>query len=235
MRVEMRPPLQLGLAFLRIGAVAFGGLGTTLTLIERELVHRRYVTTKEEITEALTYTKLLPGSTVVQVVAYLGWRLGGWSDSALATAFFLLPSVVLMLALAYGYSQVADASGLVPIRRGVLAVVVGLLLMTMYNLAKPVLSSPVSYRSRRMCLPPRCCAEDQRGVDRSRRWSFRHGGLAGAGQVIHLELFARFLLISLIAFGGGQAALPLVEQMADSSAQSIAGRFTLSFTSTRQI
>ena len=46
---------------------------------------------------------------------------------------------------------------------------------------------------------------------------------------------ARFLLISLIAFGGGQAALPLVEQMADSSAQSIAGRFTLSFTSTRQI
>jgi chromate transporter len=32
--------------------------------------------------------------------------------------------------------------------------------------------------------------------------------------VIHLELFARFLLISLIAFGGGQAALPLVEQMA---------------------
>jgi chromate transport protein ChrA len=133
------------LAFLRIGAVAFGGLGTTLTLIERELVHRRHVTTKEEIIEALTYTKLLPGSTVVQVVAYLGWRLEGWLDSALATAFFLLP---------------ADASGLVPIRRGVLAVVVGLLLMTMYNLAKPVLSSPVSYRSRRMCLPPRCCAED---------------------------------------------------------------------------
>jgi chromate transporter len=32
--------------------------------------------------------------------------------------------------------------------------------------------------------------------------------------VIHLELLARFLLISLIAFGGGQAALPLVEQMA---------------------
>jgi chromate transporter len=32
--------------------------------------------------------------------------------------------------------------------------------------------------------------------------------------VIHLELFARFLLISLIAFGGGQAALPLIEQIA---------------------
>jgi len=70
MRIEMRP-LQLGLTFLRIGTVAFGGLGATLALIERELVHRRHVATKEEITEALTYAKLLPGSTVVQVVAYL--------------------------------------------------------------------------------------------------------------------------------------------------------------------
>jgi len=33
--------LQLGLTFLRIGAVAFGGLGATLALIERELVQRR--------------------------------------------------------------------------------------------------------------------------------------------------------------------------------------------------
>jgi chromate transporter len=106
------------LTFLRIGAVAFGGLGATLALTERELVQRWHVTTKEEIIEALTYTKLLPGSTVAQVAADLGWRLGGWSASALATAFFLLPSVVLMRALAYGYSLVADAPGLVPMRRG---------------------------------------------------------------------------------------------------------------------
>lgn len=32
--------------------------------------------------------------------------------------------------------------------------------------------------------------------------------------MLHVELFARFVLISLIAFGGGQAALPLVEQVA---------------------
>jgi chromate transporter len=117
-RVERTRPLQLGLTFLRIGAVAFGGLGATLALTERELVQRWHVTTKEEIIEALTYTKLLPGSTVAQVAADLGWRLGGWSASALATAFVLLPSVVLMLALAYGYSLVADAPGLVPMRRG---------------------------------------------------------------------------------------------------------------------
>jgi chromate transporter len=31
--------------------------------------------------------------------------------------------------------------------------------------------------------------------------------------MLHAELFGRFVLISLLAFGGGQAALPLVERM----------------------
>lgn len=31
--------------------------------------------------------------------------------------------------------------------------------------------------------------------------------------MIYLELFARFMVISLVAFGGGQAALPLVERV----------------------
>jgi chromate transporter len=135
---------RLGWTFLRIGTVAFGGLGATLTLIERELVERMHVVTKDEITEALTYTKLLPGSTVVQVVAYLGWRLGGWSASALITVCFLLPSAILMLVLGWGYSQVADVRGVVAMRRAVVAAVVALLLLTMYRLAKPVLRRPAS-------------------------------------------------------------------------------------------
>jgi len=86
------PALILGWICLRIGATAFGGLGTTLALIERELVTQRGVLTTAEVTEALTYTKLLPGSTGPQAIAYLGYKLGGWSGSALATAAFLFPS-----------------------------------------------------------------------------------------------------------------------------------------------
>jgi len=133
--------LRVGYTFLRIGAMAFGGLGATLTLIENEVVARRKVASKQDLTEALTYTKLLPGSTVVQVVAYLGWRLAGWPGSALATACFILPSAALMLLFAYGYSRAADMPAVLAAHRGVLAVVVALLLLTMYRLAKPVLTT----------------------------------------------------------------------------------------------
>ncbi len=130
------PAWKLGWVFLRLGATAFGGLGAALALIERELVERRQVLTREEMTEALTYTKLLPGSTVVQVVAYVGLRLGGWPGSALATIAFILPSALAMLMLAVAYDAVSDLPNLSSVINALTAAVVGLLLATTLKLGK---------------------------------------------------------------------------------------------------
>ena len=130
------PWLTLGHIFLRIGATAFGGLGAALALVERELVTRRQWLTTTDVTAALTYTKLLPGSTVVQVVAYLGYKLGGWSGSAVATAAFVVPSALMMLVLAAVYVAVTALPALRPAVNGLTAAVVGLLLATTSRLGK---------------------------------------------------------------------------------------------------
>jgi chromate transporter len=128
--------LTLGQIFLRIGATAFGGLGAALALVERELVNKRQWLTAADVTEALTYTKLLPGSTVVQVVSYLGYKLGGWSGSAVATAAFVFPSALLMLVLAVAYVSVSTVPAMRPAINGLTAAVVGILLATTYRLGK---------------------------------------------------------------------------------------------------
>ena len=128
--------LKLGAIFLRIGAVAFGGLGASLALIERELVTRRQWLTAADVTEALTYTKLLPGSTGPQVVAYLGYKLGGWPGSAVAMAAFLFPAALMTLALAVGYVSVTALPAIHPAIHGLMAAVVGILLATTYRLGK---------------------------------------------------------------------------------------------------
>ena len=135
---------RLTWVFVRIGAVAFGGLGATLALLEEELVRRRSLLSKDDLAEAFTYTKLLPGSTVVQIVAYLSARLGGWRTSAACSAAFLLPSALVMLGLAYGDAQLADLPAFVPVKRGMLAAVVGLLVLTIYRLAAPIRSDPLA-------------------------------------------------------------------------------------------
>lgn len=138
------PLLSLTATFLKIGTLAFGGLGAALALIERELVQIRKVLGAEELTEALTYTKLLPGSTVVQVVAYLGYKLGGWPGSALATAAFVLPSAVVMVALAALYGAATMVPAIDPSVRGLTAAVVGILLATTYRLGKSNTKEPLT-------------------------------------------------------------------------------------------
>src|SRR5215217_1070868 len=126
--------LDLLKIFLRIGAFGFGGLGAALALLERELVQTRQVLMADDMTEALTYTKLLAGSTVLQVVAYLGYKLGGWPGSAVATVAFVLPSALAMLALAAMYVTATALPAITPVVNGLTAAVVGLLLATTYRL-----------------------------------------------------------------------------------------------------
>ena len=140
------PLLTLGPIFLRIGATAFGGLGAALALVERELVTKRQWLTAADVTEALTYTKLLPGSTVVQVVAYLGYKLGGWSGSAVATAAFVVPSALMMLALGAVYITATALPALHPAINGLTAAVVGLLLATTYRLGKANIADRTTLR-----------------------------------------------------------------------------------------
>jgi chromate transporter len=139
------PALTLGWIFLHIGATAFGGLGTTLALIERELVTKRGMLIPADVTEALTYTKLLPGSTGPQAIAYLGYKLGGWSGSAIAMAAFIFPSALLMVLLAGAYVATTALPAIGPMVNGLTAGVVGILLATTYRLGKPNIKEPLTW------------------------------------------------------------------------------------------
>lgn len=134
--IEQPSLLLLAWALLCIGAVAFGGLGATLTLLQRELVERRLWLRQSDLSEALAYTKPLPGSTVVQVVTFAGWRIGGWPGAAIATAMFLLPAFAMMTAAAAALSLVPDAPSVRGALTGLQVAVVGLLASAMWQMAR---------------------------------------------------------------------------------------------------
>jgi len=128
--------------FLRIGATAFGGLGATLALLERELVDGRGLVTRDDLAEALAATRLLPGPTVVQMIAYSGYVLRGWRGSLVATVAFLAPSVLAMLGLAAGYDAVAASPVSAPALDGLAAAVVGLIAATGFRIARASVQGP---------------------------------------------------------------------------------------------
>ena len=120
--------------FLRIGATSFGDTGPLLAVVERDLVERYRMLTHDDITESLTYTRLLPGSTVLQIVSYVGYKLSGWLGSALITAAYIIPSALAMVLLAAGYAAVTTVPAVAPAVKGLTAAVVGILIATAYRL-----------------------------------------------------------------------------------------------------
>jgi chromate transporter len=137
----VRPPdhpdlVTLAWAMLRLGAVAFGGLGATLALLNRDLVKRRGWLRSGEVSEALAYTKPLPGSTVVQVVTFLGWRIGGWPAAIVATAMFLLPAFAIMTVAAAAIFSLPDLPMIRNALTGLQVAVVGLLAAAMWRLSR---------------------------------------------------------------------------------------------------
>jgi chromate transporter len=134
---------SLALASLRLGVGAFGGLGATIALINRDFVDRRRWLDKTDLSDALAFTKPLPGSTGVQVVAFLGWRLGGWPGAIVAALGFLAPAIVLMTLGAALTFALPDT----PLVRGALTglqvAVVGVLAAALVQLARSEAASPV--------------------------------------------------------------------------------------------
>ena len=126
----------LAVEFLRIGLGSFGGLPTTIALIDREFVACRGILTKDDLVEAATYTRLLPGSGGPLIVSYLGYKLGGWWYSAVATICLLLPGVLLMLALAIGFATLSSVAQIRDAIAGVLAAVVGIQAVSLYRFAR---------------------------------------------------------------------------------------------------
>jgi chromate transporter len=144
--VGLRPisPLMLAWVFLKIGATSFGGLGPSLAIIERELVDRRALLTSAEVAEAVAVTRLLPGSSLIQLASFIGYRLRGWRGSMVASVACILPPAIAMLLLAYLAEGLPSHRAFAAAARGVTAAVVGLLLASMCRLGRAAIGGPVA-------------------------------------------------------------------------------------------
>ena len=132
-----RPGLAVvGWELLRLGAVAFGGLGATLALLQRGLVDRRGWLRQEDISEALAMTQPLPGSTGIQVVSYLGWRIRGWPGAIVAAVAFIAPAAAMMIAVAAASLALPDEPWVRGALVGIQVGVVGLVVAAMWRLAR---------------------------------------------------------------------------------------------------
>ena len=127
---------ELARAYLRIGAVGFGGGFAVVELIRMELVEKHRWLTEQRFQNMMALSEMAPGALTVNLLAGIAYRLGGVGTMIIASAALILPSFVLILLLA-GLFLIWQNNLIVRgALEGLTAGVVGLLLAVVWELIK---------------------------------------------------------------------------------------------------
>jgi chromate transporter len=83
----------------RIGCIGFGGPPAHIALFRELCVTRRGWLAEDQFERAIAATNLLPGPASTQLAIYCAWRLRGTRGALIGGLGFILPGLVLILAL----------------------------------------------------------------------------------------------------------------------------------------
>ena len=87
-------------AWGRIGIVGFGGPPAHIALLRELVVERRRWMPPEQFEDGLAAANLLPGPASTQLAIYTAWRTRGLAGALVGGLAFILPGLVLIVALA---------------------------------------------------------------------------------------------------------------------------------------
>jgi chromate transporter len=83
----------------RLGCIGFGGPPTHIALLRRLCVEQRHWIDAKEFEDGIAATNLLPGPASTQLAIFCAWRLRGVGGAVLGGLCFIVPGLILILAL----------------------------------------------------------------------------------------------------------------------------------------
>ncbi|HHU82900.1 MAG TPA: chromate transporter [Firmicutes bacterium] len=133
------PPGKIFLAFLKIGAFTFGGGYAMLPLIRETVVEREKWVSDEGFLDIISLTQSVPGALAVNTAVFIGRQLAGVPGALAATAGAVLPSFLIILAVAAFFIRFSQHPLIIKVFMGIRPAVVGLIAYAVILLGKKVI------------------------------------------------------------------------------------------------
>ena len=124
--------------WLRLGCISFGGPVAQIDLMHREVVERRQWIDERSFLHALRLCTALPGPEAQQLACYLGYRLHGVRGAIASGGLFILPSLLLIIALSWMYMTLGETSIVAGIVRALGGAVVALVVAAGLRMGRKV-------------------------------------------------------------------------------------------------
>jgi chromate transporter len=127
---------QLFWTYLKIGTFTLGGGYAMLPLIQREVVERKAWIDEEEFLNMIALAQAAPGLIAVNSAIFIGWRVGGWRGVCGAVLGAVLPSFLIILAIAMVFTEWKNLPSVEAAFKGIRPAVVALIAAPLFKMAK---------------------------------------------------------------------------------------------------
>ncbi|MBR4705585.1 MAG: chromate transporter [Paludibacteraceae bacterium] len=127
---------QLFWTYLKIGTFTLGGGYAMLPLIQREVVDRKGWIDEEEFLNMIALAQAAPGLIAVNSAIFIGWRVGGRKGVCGAVLGAVLPSFLIILAIAMLFAEWKEQPAVEAVFKGVRPAVVALIAAPLVKMAR---------------------------------------------------------------------------------------------------
>jgi chromate transporter len=130
---------QFLLYFLHLGTLGFGGPIALAGNMQKALVEERKWISSQDYVEGLAFSQLSPGPLAAQLAMYLGWVRAGTLGATFTGIVFVLPSFLMVMALAGLYVHYGTLPWIQGVFYGIGAAVIAIIARSAYKLVRSTL------------------------------------------------------------------------------------------------
>ncbi|RFC35633.1 MAG: chromate transporter [Candidatus Nitrotoga sp. SPKER] len=142
---DIQPPQvsfqQAFVFWFKLGFISFGGPAGQIALMHQELVVNRRWISEQRFLHALNYCMLLPGPEAQQLATYIGWLMHRTWGGIIAGALFVLPSLLILIALSWIYIAFGNVPLVAGLFYGVKPAVTAIVVQAAYRIGSRALKN----------------------------------------------------------------------------------------------
>lgn len=127
---------EVATLFLRLGATAFGGPAAHIAMMRTELVQKRAWMTDQEYLDLIGASNLIPGPSSTEVAMHSGSVRAGWRGLIVAGVCFIVPAMLIVLALAWAYVEYGTRPEAMYLLYGIKPVIIAVVAQALYGLLR---------------------------------------------------------------------------------------------------
>lgn len=127
--------------FLKLGATAFGGPAAHIGMMHNEVVKRRKWLSDQEFLDLVGATNLIPGPNSTEMAIHIGFLRARWLGLITGGACFIIPAMIIVMALAWIYVRFGAKAQATWLLYGVKPVVIAIIVQALWSLGRKAIKS----------------------------------------------------------------------------------------------